>query len=163
VQSKLDFATALSHLGQANYEKAAVAFLRLGSAEQLGDWMGKVRLYFIPVTPSTHIRLDADHNRSSSLRGILRSTGSCVLCRVCLARLSRHRCWKIPSLGFISNRNPMFANSLRHIWGATLNPFLRFFLGIRCVLYSPALYLSLICKIVADSSSHRHPPLPTRA
>lgn len=44
VQSKLDFATALSLLGQANYERAAVTFLRLGSAEQLGDWIGKVRL-----------------------------------------------------------------------------------------------------------------------
>lgn len=43
VQSKLDFATALSHLGQGNYEKAAIAFLRLGSADGLGDWMGSVR------------------------------------------------------------------------------------------------------------------------
>lgn len=40
----MDFATALSHLGQANYEKAALAFLKLGSAEQLGDWIGKVRM-----------------------------------------------------------------------------------------------------------------------
>ena len=46
MQSKLDFATALSHLGQGNYEKAAFAFLRLGSAEGLGDWMGTVRLFF---------------------------------------------------------------------------------------------------------------------
>jgi COP9 signalosome complex subunit 1 len=43
VQSKLDFATALSHLGQGNYEKAATAFLKLGSTEQLDDWIGKVR------------------------------------------------------------------------------------------------------------------------
>lgn len=42
VQSKLDFASALSHLGQGNFEKAAMTFLRLGSAEQLGDWMGQV-------------------------------------------------------------------------------------------------------------------------
>jgi COP9 signalosome complex subunit 1 len=42
VQSKLDFATALSHIGQANYEKAAITFLKLGSAEQLGDWMGQL-------------------------------------------------------------------------------------------------------------------------
>ena len=42
VQSKLDFATALSHLGQGNYEKAASLFLRLGPPDQLGDWIGKV-------------------------------------------------------------------------------------------------------------------------
>lgn len=42
VQSKLDFAMALSHLGQGNYEKAASLFLRLGPPEQLGDWIGKV-------------------------------------------------------------------------------------------------------------------------
>ncbi|KAF9237124.1 hypothetical protein BU15DRAFT_88846 [Melanogaster broomeanus] len=40
--SKLDFAMALSHLGQDNYEKAASAFLRLGPADQLGDWIGKL-------------------------------------------------------------------------------------------------------------------------
>ncbi|KAF9225056.1 G protein pathway suppressor 1 [Gyrodon lividus] len=42
VQSKLDFAMALSHLGQGNYEKAASAFLRLGPAEQLENWIGKL-------------------------------------------------------------------------------------------------------------------------
>ncbi|KAJ8472377.1 hypothetical protein ONZ45_g16676 [Pleurotus djamor] len=42
VQSKLDFATALSNLGQSNYEKAAYYFLRLGPASQLGDWAGKL-------------------------------------------------------------------------------------------------------------------------
>ncbi|KAF8240594.1 hypothetical protein L208DRAFT_1449465 [Tricholoma matsutake] len=42
VQSKLDLATALSHLGQANYQKAAYFFLRLGPARELGDWVGKV-------------------------------------------------------------------------------------------------------------------------
>lgn len=42
VQSKLDFASALSHLGQGNFEKAATTFLRLGSADQLGDWIGKL-------------------------------------------------------------------------------------------------------------------------
>lgn len=45
VQSKLDFATALSHLGQANYEKAAYYFLRLGPVKDLGDWAGKVFCY----------------------------------------------------------------------------------------------------------------------
>lgn len=43
VQSRLDFAMALSHLGHGNYEKAASLFLRLGPPEQLGDWVGKVR------------------------------------------------------------------------------------------------------------------------
>ncbi|KAG6816086.1 hypothetical protein H0H87_008748 [Tephrocybe sp. NHM501043] len=42
VQSKLDLATALSHLGQSNYEKAAYSFLRIGSAKELGDWVGTV-------------------------------------------------------------------------------------------------------------------------
>lgn len=41
VQSKLDLATALSHLGQANYEKAAFHLLRIGPAKELGDWVGK--------------------------------------------------------------------------------------------------------------------------
>lgn len=42
VQSKLDLAAALSHLGQGNYEKAAHAFLKIGSVKELGDWVGKV-------------------------------------------------------------------------------------------------------------------------
>lgn len=42
VQSKLDFAMALAHLGQGNYEKAASLCLRLGPPSQLGDWVGKV-------------------------------------------------------------------------------------------------------------------------
>lgn len=41
-QTKLDFASALSHLGQGNYEKAANLFLKLGSVKELGDWVGKV-------------------------------------------------------------------------------------------------------------------------
>lgn len=48
VQTKLDFATALSHLGQGSYEKAATAFLKLGSSEQLGDWAGKVCFRLFP-------------------------------------------------------------------------------------------------------------------
>ena len=43
VQSKLDLSTALSHLGQGNYEKAAQYLLKLGPAKELGDWVGKVR------------------------------------------------------------------------------------------------------------------------
>ncbi|KAF4613096.1 hypothetical protein D9613_010813 [Agrocybe pediades] len=42
VQAKLDLATALSHLGQASYEKAALAFLKIGSPKDLGDWIGKL-------------------------------------------------------------------------------------------------------------------------
>jgi len=42
VQAKLDLATALSHLGQGNYEKAAHSFLKIGTAKDLGDWVGKV-------------------------------------------------------------------------------------------------------------------------
>ncbi|KAG6839785.1 hypothetical protein C0991_011700, partial [Blastosporella zonata] len=42
VQSKLDLATALSQLGQSNYEKAAYSFLRIGSAKELGDWVGAI-------------------------------------------------------------------------------------------------------------------------
>ncbi|KAF6745950.1 G protein pathway suppressor 1 [Ephemerocybe angulata] len=42
VQSKLDFATALSHLGQGTYEKAAQYLLKLGAPRELGDWIGKL-------------------------------------------------------------------------------------------------------------------------
>lgn len=33
---------ALFHLGQANYEKAAQLFLKIGPPDSLGDWIGKV-------------------------------------------------------------------------------------------------------------------------
>ncbi|KAI5121928.1 hypothetical protein M0805_000257 [Coniferiporia weirii] len=42
VQIKLDVATALAFLGQANYEKAAVTFLKLGPPKGLDDWNGKI-------------------------------------------------------------------------------------------------------------------------
>jgi hypothetical protein len=49
VQSKLDFAMALFHLGQANYEKAAQLFLKIGPPDSLGDWIGKVGEIFYPA------------------------------------------------------------------------------------------------------------------
>ncbi|KAI8989078.1 G protein pathway suppressor 1 [Trametes punicea] len=42
VQTKLDVATALSHLGQNNYEKAAQSFLKVGPVKGLEDWSGKL-------------------------------------------------------------------------------------------------------------------------
>ncbi|KAI0922628.1 hypothetical protein AcW1_002775 [Taiwanofungus camphoratus] len=42
VQSKLDVALALSHLGQGNYEKAAQSFIKVGPAKGLGDWGEKI-------------------------------------------------------------------------------------------------------------------------
>jgi len=42
VQSKLDVATALSHLASANYEKAAISFLKIGPPNDLGNWIGKL-------------------------------------------------------------------------------------------------------------------------
>ncbi|KAJ7058005.1 26S proteasome subunit RPN7-domain-containing protein [Mycena amicta] len=42
VQSKLDFAMALSHLASGSYQKAAYAFLKLGAAKDFGDWMGRL-------------------------------------------------------------------------------------------------------------------------
>ncbi|KAJ7178076.1 26S proteasome subunit RPN7-domain-containing protein [Mycena filopes] len=42
VQSKLDFATALSSLSAGNYQKAAHAFLRLGPAKDFGDWIPRL-------------------------------------------------------------------------------------------------------------------------
>ncbi|KAI0772937.1 G protein pathway suppressor 1 [Trametes elegans] len=42
VQTKLDVATALSHLGQGNYEKAATTFLKVGPAKALEEWTGKL-------------------------------------------------------------------------------------------------------------------------
>lgn len=51
VQSKLDFAAGLSRLGQGHYERAAVAFLKVGPPKSLGDWVGTVCLfvYSLPV------------------------------------------------------------------------------------------------------------------
>ncbi|GBE83515.1 G protein pathway suppressor 1 [Sparassis latifolia] len=42
VQTKLDVAMALSHLGQGNYEKAAGAFVKIGPIKGLGDWTGRI-------------------------------------------------------------------------------------------------------------------------
>lgn len=38
VQSKLDLATAISHLGQGTYDKAATFFLKVGSIKSLEHW-----------------------------------------------------------------------------------------------------------------------------
>ncbi|KAL5478528.1 hypothetical protein ACEPAI_2712 [Sanghuangporus weigelae] len=46
VQTKLDVATAIAYLGQGNYERAAVCFLKLGVPKALEDWNGKI------ITPS---------------------------------------------------------------------------------------------------------------
>ncbi|EJD01854.1 uncharacterized protein FOMMEDRAFT_87024 [Fomitiporia mediterranea MF3/22] len=46
IQTKLDVATAVSYLGQGNYERAAVTFLKLGPPKSLEDWNGKI------ITPS---------------------------------------------------------------------------------------------------------------
>ncbi|GJJ14718.1 hypothetical protein Clacol_008985 [Clathrus columnatus] len=40
IQIKLELATALGHLGQSNYDKAAYGFLKLGSFKNFGDWLG---------------------------------------------------------------------------------------------------------------------------
>ncbi|KAI0752860.1 PCI-domain-containing protein [Daedaleopsis nitida] len=42
IQTKLDLATAISHLGQTNYEKAAQSFLKIGPPKGLDDWFGKL-------------------------------------------------------------------------------------------------------------------------
>lgn len=42
LQSRLDLATAFSHLGLGNYEKVASYIFRLGPPKDLGDWTGKV-------------------------------------------------------------------------------------------------------------------------
>lgn len=42
VQSKLDLATALSHMAQGTYDKAASFFLKIGSIKSLGNWIGTV-------------------------------------------------------------------------------------------------------------------------
>jgi COP9 signalosome complex subunit 1 len=44
VQTKLEIATGISHLGTGAFEKAAGAFLRAGGAGSLGHWARKVRL-----------------------------------------------------------------------------------------------------------------------
>ncbi|EPS96383.1 hypothetical protein FOMPIDRAFT_1025401 [Fomitopsis schrenkii] len=40
VQSKLDVSIALSYLGQGTFEKAALAFLKVGPVKSVGDWVG---------------------------------------------------------------------------------------------------------------------------
>ena len=50
VQAKLDLATALSNLGQGSYEKAAQYFLKVGTAKDLGDWVGKVCFLTRPLS-----------------------------------------------------------------------------------------------------------------
>jgi len=42
VQSKLDMATALSHLASTSHERAAISFLKIGPPKDLGEWIGKV-------------------------------------------------------------------------------------------------------------------------
>ncbi|KAH6902040.1 26S proteasome subunit RPN7-domain-containing protein [Coprinopsis sp. MPI-PUGE-AT-0042] len=42
VQANLSLATALSYLGQGNYEKAATSLLNVGSPSNLVDWIGKL-------------------------------------------------------------------------------------------------------------------------
>jgi len=42
IQIKVEFATALGHLGQSNYDRAAYGFLKLGPAKNLGDWLGNL-------------------------------------------------------------------------------------------------------------------------
>ncbi|KAM5536787.1 hypothetical protein V8D89_009505 [Ganoderma adspersum] len=42
VQTKLDVATAISYLGQSNYEKAAQAFLKVGALKGLEEWSGRL-------------------------------------------------------------------------------------------------------------------------
>lgn len=42
VQTKLDVATALSHLGQGSFDKAATTFVKLGPVKCLEDWGEKV-------------------------------------------------------------------------------------------------------------------------
>lgn len=49
VQPKLNFAMALSHLGQANYEKAANFLLKVGPSDSLGDWIGKAGNIIFPA------------------------------------------------------------------------------------------------------------------
>ncbi len=53
VQTRLDIAAALSHLGQSNYEKAAQTFLKAGPVKGLEDWSGKASG---PIPLLRHIR-----------------------------------------------------------------------------------------------------------
>ncbi|KAJ7482306.1 hypothetical protein B0H11DRAFT_1219097 [Mycena galericulata] len=52
IQSKLDFATALSSLASGNYQKAAHSILKLGPAKDFGNWIGRVfSLCFLTPLP----------------------------------------------------------------------------------------------------------------
>jgi COP9 signalosome complex subunit 1 len=60
VQSKLDYASALAFLSQQNYHKASQLFLKIGSAQRLGDWIGKASLI------SSHLQFFAHIDTSYS-------------------------------------------------------------------------------------------------
>lgn len=73
VQTKLDVATGLAHLGQASYEKAAATFLKLGPPKGLEDWNGKVNV-LDPCYLDRHLILQLDNYaiRHSDLWYIMR-------------------------------------------------------------------------------------------
>lgn len=111
VQAKLDLATALSHLGYANYEKAAIAFLNLGPASQLGDWLGKVRLFLQTLLLFTNRAIIENISVFRSfLLETLQFMGHCALYRVYLARLSSHLSLRIPCSGCTSSKSRMCVN-----------------------------------------------------
>jgi COP9 signalosome complex subunit 1 len=88
VQSKLDLATAISQLGQGQYEKAANSFLNLGPPSQLGDWIGKVRSCRSSAIPFIHPFYGCGCIRLSRL-GTLRSTERSVLWQASPAQRSK--------------------------------------------------------------------------
>ena len=48
IQAKLDFSSALAHLGQGNYDKAAYGFTKLGRG--LDDWAGKACVLLLQLS-----------------------------------------------------------------------------------------------------------------
>jgi len=58
VQSRLELASALSHIGYRSYDKAAQSFLKIGAVKELGDWIGKVSggVTFLNLSSCTELR-----------------------------------------------------------------------------------------------------------
>jgi COP9 signalosome complex subunit 1 len=57
-QSRLEFASGLSRLGQGHYERAAGHFLKVGPREHLEGWAGS-------VCPHSHVKAAAADARTS--------------------------------------------------------------------------------------------------
>lgn len=102
VQSKLDFAAALSRLGQGHYERAAMAFLKIGPPKGLDGWVGKVwTAYEVSEYGTVWLMRFASY----CLRVILQSTERYALWQASREQRSRRVCSTTTCLGCTLSRS----------------------------------------------------------